>query len=195
MVTASSGGTGGTFSRGLGSRSKERAQRTTTNSLEALSFRTLENARAPRCAPRLRREPKAQAALSAGAHRSHVGAPRFAAGMIAAGLLIAQAARVHPIAWAPAAFGDAAEPARRARRLFAAVRDGVRYDPYRLDPRRAAFRASAVLASEANWCVPKAILLTAGARAAAWPRSPRTTRPAAAARCPRRRPSPSRGRT
>ena len=72
-------------------------------------------------------------------------------------------------AWACDVIGDARDPALRARRLFAAVRDGIRYDPYRIDPARSAFTASAVLASEANWCVPKSILLAAGARAAGIP--------------------------
>ena len=72
-------------------------------------------------------------------------------------------------AWALDVVGDAADPALRARRLFAAVRDRVRYNPAAVDPARSAYTASAVLASESNWCVPKAILLTAGARAAGIP--------------------------
>jgi transglutaminase-like putative cysteine protease len=72
-------------------------------------------------------------------------------------------------AWARGIVADADDPAERARRLFADVRDRVRYDPHDLDPARESFRASAVLATPANWCVPKAILLTAGARAAGIP--------------------------
>jgi len=72
-------------------------------------------------------------------------------------------------AWVRDVVGPADAPADRARRLFADVRDRIRYDPYRLDLRREAFTASAVLASESNWCVPKAILLVAGARAAGIP--------------------------
>ena len=71
--------------------------------------------------------------------------------------------------WAMEVVGDADTPALRARRLFAAVRDQVRYDPYVVDVSRERFTASNVLATEANWCVPKAILLTAGARAAGIP--------------------------
>ncbi len=72
--------------------------------------------------------------------------------------------------WALATAGDGDE-AERARRLFADVRDRVRYDPYRLAVTRADYMASSVLAQadEGNWCVPKAILLTAGARAAGIP--------------------------
>jgi transglutaminase-like putative cysteine protease len=72
-------------------------------------------------------------------------------------------------AWIADVVAGADDPALRARRLFAAVRDEVRYDPYGLDASRSAFVASTVLASRANWCVPKAILLTAGARAAGIP--------------------------
>lgn len=71
--------------------------------------------------------------------------------------------------WALATTADAQDGAGRARLLFAAVRDRVRYDPYRFTLAPEAFTASAVLASERNWCVPKAILLTAGARAAGIP--------------------------
>lgn len=54
----------------------------------------------------------------------------------------------------------------RAVKLFYAVRDGWRYDPFaiRLDP--ATYAASAVYKSKANYCIPKAILLAASARAA-----------------------------
>ncbi len=45
----------------------------------------------------------------------------------------------------------------RARRLFLAVRDLVRYDPYSLSNDPAAYRASAVLERRAAFCVPKAI--------------------------------------
>ena len=53
----------------------------------------------------------------------------------------------------------------RAVRLFYAVRDGVRYDPFsmRLDP--AIYVASHVLAAKSAYCIPKAILLAAAARA------------------------------
>ena len=73
-------------------------------------------------------------------------------------------------AWAAEVVGETADPAERARLLFADVRDRIRYNPHVLDLDRDAFTASAVLASDGgNWCVPKAILLTAGARAAGVP--------------------------
>lgn len=55
-------------------------------------------------------------------------------------------------------------PRERAVRLFYAVRDRVRYDPYniRLEPGK--FRASTVLAEGHAFCIPKAVLLAAAAR-------------------------------
>ena len=49
--------------------------------------------------------------------------------------------------------------------LFYAVRDGFRYDPYRLDLTPAGMRASTVLQRGYGWCVPKATLLAAACRA------------------------------
>jgi len=54
-------------------------------------------------------------------------------------------------------------------RLFAAVRDGVRYDPYRMPTDPADYRASAVLGAGSGYCVQKAVTLTAAARAAGIP--------------------------
>jgi transglutaminase-like putative cysteine protease len=69
-------------------------------------------------------------------------------------------------AWASRAVAGAAnDPVAIAERLFYAVRDGIRYDPYRVARDPAAYRASAVARSEANWCVPKSVLLAACARA------------------------------
>ncbi|MCP3911278.1 MAG: transglutaminase family protein [Actinomycetia bacterium] len=60
--------------------------------------------------------------------------------------------------------GDATDPTEQAIRLFHAVRDGFRYDPYNNDRSPEAFRASVVAQSTSNWCVPKSVLLTAAAR-------------------------------
>jgi transglutaminase-like putative cysteine protease len=60
--------------------------------------------------------------------------------------------------------GVADEPTARGVALFHAVRDGIRYDPYGIDYRREAFRASAVATAQSNWCVPKSVLLVASAR-------------------------------
>jgi transglutaminase-like putative cysteine protease len=54
----------------------------------------------------------------------------------------------------------------RAVALFYAVRDRIRYDPYGLVFDAPAYRASSVLAAGRGWCVPKAGLLAACARAA-----------------------------
>ena len=53
----------------------------------------------------------------------------------------------------------------RAVKLFYAVRDGIRYDPFsmRLDPE--IYVASYVLSAPSAYCIPKAILLAAAARA------------------------------
>ena len=53
----------------------------------------------------------------------------------------------------------------RASRLFYAVRDGIRYDPYSITSDPDDYRASTVLAQRAAYCIPKAVLLTALARA------------------------------
>jgi transglutaminase-like putative cysteine protease len=49
--------------------------------------------------------------------------------------------------------------------LYYAVRDGFRYDPYRLDLTAPGMRASAVIEKGYGWCVPKATLLAAACRA------------------------------
>ena len=73
----------------------------------------------------------------------------------------------HPaiVAFARDAVGQTTNERERAAKLFFAVRDGVRYDPYTLDADRARYKASAVLAAGRAFCVPKAILLAAAARA------------------------------
>lgn len=69
------------------------------------------------------------------------------------------------VAFAAEVAGTAPTPAQQASRLFEAVRDRIFYDPYRVELTPEAFMASTVLESERNWCVPKALLLTATARA------------------------------
>jgi transglutaminase-like putative cysteine protease len=53
----------------------------------------------------------------------------------------------------------------RAVSLYYAVRDGFRYDPYRIDLSPQGMKASTVLAAGYGWCVPKATLLAAACRA------------------------------
>lgn len=75
----------------------------------------------------------------------------------------------------PAVQAFAAEHARgasereRAVALVYAVRDGFRYDPYRIDLSPVGMKASTVLANGYGWCVPKATLLAATCRAAGIP--------------------------
>ncbi len=57
----------------------------------------------------------------------------------------------------------------RAVALVHAVRDAFRYDPYRIDLSLPGMRASTVIAGGHGWCVPKATLLAAVARAAGIP--------------------------
>jgi transglutaminase-like putative cysteine protease len=61
-------------------------------------------------------------------------------------------------------------PAREAAvKLYYAVRDDIAYDPYRAFDEPATYRASAVLAEKRGYCVGKAVLLAAAARAAGIP--------------------------
>lgn len=71
--------------------------------------------------------------------------------------------------FARSAIGDATDDFEKAGLLFSAVRDRIRYDPYSLDVDPSAYRASTVLHRGAAYCVPKAVLLTAAARAAGIP--------------------------
>lgn len=57
----------------------------------------------------------------------------------------------------------------QAVRLFYAVRDQIRYDPYRIDLARDQMRASVVLQKGYGYCVAKAMLLTATVRAVGIP--------------------------
>jgi len=53
----------------------------------------------------------------------------------------------------------------RAVKLFYAVRDGIRYDPFAIGLGPDTYVASHVLATKSAYCIPKAILLAAAARA------------------------------
>ena len=55
-------------------------------------------------------------------------------------------------------------PQQQAVRVFYAVRDRIKYDPYRIDLARDKMRASVVLQKGYGYCVAKAMLLTAAAR-------------------------------
>jgi len=66
--------------------------------------------------------------------------------------------------FAESAVGTADGDVEVAVALFHAVRDGIRYDPYVLSRGPESYQASAVAESNANWCTPKSVLLTAAAR-------------------------------
>lgn len=72
-------------------------------------------------------------------------------------------------AFADEAKAGTSDPTTIAVRLFYAVRDRVRYDPYRMAGDREAYRASNVLETGAAFCIPKANLLIACARAVGIP--------------------------
>lgn len=57
----------------------------------------------------------------------------------------------------------------KAVKLYYAVRDTIRYDPYRVSLNREIYKASAILSAKAGFCLPKANLLAATARAAGIP--------------------------
>lgn len=60
---------------------------------------------------------------------------------------------------------ETASHTTNAIRLFEAVRDSFSYNPYKLDLRRAGLQASNLVSREHGYCVEKAVLLAACARA------------------------------
>jgi transglutaminase-like putative cysteine protease len=73
----------------------------------------------------------------------------------------------HPTvhAFAKRAVSDAATDQDRISRLFTAVRDEIRYDPYQISHEPRDYVASNVISRGVAYCIPKAVVLTAGARA------------------------------
>lgn len=73
----------------------------------------------------------------------------------------------HPevVAFARATCEGATTDTERARLLFRTVRERLRYDPYSFTPDPNEHKASTLLSRERAWCVPKAVLLCASARA------------------------------
>lgn len=68
-------------------------------------------------------------------------------------------------AFAANAVGDAQTPKEKAIRLYYAVRDGIYYDPYRMEPGKEPLKASSILRRGYGHCVAKAIVLAAVLRA------------------------------
>ena len=77
----------------------------------------------------------------------------------------------HPAvqAYARETVGDAADPVQRAVRLYLAVRDDIRYDPYAPFYLPEHYQASKVLKGRRSFCIPKAALLCTLCRAAGIP--------------------------
>jgi len=72
----------------------------------------------------------------------------------------------HPVvrAFAQRAVGVAADSRERISRLFVAVRDQIRYDPYSASADPEDYVASNVIDRGSAYCIPKAVVLTAAAR-------------------------------
>jgi transglutaminase-like putative cysteine protease len=66
--------------------------------------------------------------------------------------------------FAQRAVAEAATDRERISRLFTAVRDEIRYDPYQLSQEPRDYIASNVIGRGAAFCIPKAVVLTAAAR-------------------------------
>ena len=71
--------------------------------------------------------------------------------------------------FAAKAIEGATSDKEKAIKAFYAVRDSVRYDPYRITDSARSYSASDVLETGAAYCIPKASLLTAVVRAAGIP--------------------------
>lgn len=73
----------------------------------------------------------------------------------------------HPqvIAFAKETVAGLTNPVEQTQRLFTVIRDKYPYDPFHLDLRKEALKASRVLPRETSYCVEKAILLAACLRA------------------------------
>lgn len=48
--------------------------------------------------------------------------------------------------------------------LYYKIRDGIRYNPYRVSLEKEDYKVSNIIKKKANYCIPKAILFTAGAK-------------------------------
>ncbi|MGM0564278.1 MAG: transglutaminase-like domain-containing protein [Pseudomonadota bacterium] len=65
--------------------------------------------------------------------------------------------------------GDRGDEVQRAVALYRAARDGIRYNPYTFQTSDESFSASGTLAAGQSYCIPKAVLLGAAARAVGIP--------------------------
>lgn len=67
------------------------------------------------------------------------------------------------------AVGEEKDTIQRAVRIYYAVRDGIRYNPYCFSAEKKHYRAGYVIGRQEGFCVQKALLLTACLRAAGIP--------------------------
>jgi transglutaminase-like putative cysteine protease len=70
------------------------------------------------------------------------------------------------------AAGSEGSDREKALRLYYAVRDGIRYDPYSASMQREAMRASTTVINRVGYCVPKALVYAACLRAVGIPARP-----------------------
>lgn len=73
------------------------------------------------------------------------------------------------ISFAETVVGDETDPIKKAVKLYYAVRDDIRYDPYRICFSQEGLKASTTLANGYGYCVAKAVLLAAASRAVGIP--------------------------
>lgn len=73
------------------------------------------------------------------------------------------------ISFAQQAIGKTTDPKEQAIKLYYAVRDEFRYDPYRIQFTPNGLKASAVIKQGYGYCVSKAVLLAAAGRAVGIP--------------------------
>ncbi len=73
------------------------------------------------------------------------------------------------IRFAEDVIGDEQHEIQRAIQLYYAIRDGIRYDPYRIEFTTSGLKASTILAQGYGYCVAKAVLLAAAGRAVGIP--------------------------
>ncbi|MFB3924891.1 MAG: transglutaminase family protein [Syntrophales bacterium] len=69
------------------------------------------------------------------------------------------------IEFARKAAAGAVSPVEKAVRLYYAVRDGIQYDPYRVDLTPNGLKASSIISRGFGYCVAKAVVLAAAGRA------------------------------
>jgi len=72
----------------------------------------------------------------------------------------------HPdvVSFARSQIGETKQDVEQGVRLYYAVRDEIRYDPYQIDLTTPGMKASTTLQAKRGWCVSKAVLLAACCR-------------------------------